>query len=119
MYSIIVAHDLGHGIGYQNSMPGPRLSQDWQHLKSKTTGHKIIMGRKTWDSLGPNSPLPNRKNAIITRNVKNVGLSQDSVASESTRSSSAGCLIPEGSDVVGNYSHSGVTIYNNIKSAIE
>ena len=41
------------------------LPEDLKHFKETTSGHPIIMGRKTWESLG--RPLPNRRNMIITR----------------------------------------------------
>ena len=43
------------------------LPEDLKHFKALTTGHPIIMGRKTWESLG--RPLPNRHNIVITRNA--------------------------------------------------
>ena len=41
------------------------LPEDLKHFKEMTSGHPIIMGRKTWESLG--RPLPNRRNMVITR----------------------------------------------------
>jgi dihydrofolate reductase len=43
------------------------LPEDLKHFKETTSGHPIIMGRKTWESLG--RPLPNRRNMVITRQV--------------------------------------------------
>lgn len=63
--TIIAAMDKNRLIGVDNSLPW-RLSADLQNFKKLTSGNAIIMGRKTWDSLG--RPLPNRKNIIITRN---------------------------------------------------
>lgn len=45
-----------------------RTGDDMQHLKSLTMGHPLIMGRKTYDSIG--KPLPGRTTIIITRNPK-------------------------------------------------
>ena len=42
------------------------ISEDFKHFKKVTTGHPIIMGRKTYESIG--RPLPNRLNIIVTRN---------------------------------------------------
>lgn len=64
--TIIVATDPDGGIGVNNSMPW-RLPEDMAHFKSLTTGHPVIMGRKTFDSIG--KALPNRRNIIITRNA--------------------------------------------------
>ena len=63
--TIIVATDPSGGIGINNSMPW-RLPEDMAHFKRLTTGNPIIMGRKTFDSIG--KPLPNRRNIVITRN---------------------------------------------------
>lgn len=43
-----------------------KISEDLKRFKALTTGHTVIMGRKTWDSL-PKKPLPNRRNIILTR----------------------------------------------------
>lgn len=52
-------------IGKDNGMPW-RLPKDMEFFKSQTTGHPIIMGRKTWDSLRGRA-LPNRRNIVLTR----------------------------------------------------
>ncbi|WP_332066255.1 dihydrofolate reductase [Bartonella sp. CB189] len=54
-------------IGCKGSMPW-HLSTDLKRFKSLTVGKPIIMGRKTWDSIG--RPLPDRLNIVITRNRK-------------------------------------------------
>lgn len=64
--SIIVAQALNKGIGFDNKLMW-RQSADLKRFKELTTGHTIIMGRKTFDSIG--KPLPNRKNIIISRNT--------------------------------------------------
>jgi dihydrofolate reductase len=64
--TIIVAMDAQRGIGIDNSLPW-RLPEDLARFKRLTTGHPIIMGRKTFDSIG--RPLPNRRNIVITRNA--------------------------------------------------
>ena len=63
--TIIVATDAQRGIGINNTLPW-RLPEDLAHFKRTTMGHPIIMGRKTFDSIG--RPLPNRRNIVITRN---------------------------------------------------
>ncbi|HLR51341.1 MAG TPA: dihydrofolate reductase [Candidatus Avamphibacillus sp.] len=65
MISLLVAMDTNHVIGFNNGMPW-HLPKDLQYFKEKTTGHTIIMGRKTFDSIG--RVLPNRKHIVITRN---------------------------------------------------
>ncbi|GIZ53614.1 dihydrofolate reductase [Noviherbaspirillum aridicola] len=63
--TIIVAMDRARGIGVDNKLPW-HLPEDLAHFKRLTTGHPIVMGRKTYDSIG--RPLPNRRNVVITRN---------------------------------------------------
>ncbi|MBI3730772.1 MAG: dihydrofolate reductase [Burkholderiales bacterium] len=63
--SIIVATDSKLGIGVDNKLPW-RLPEDLAHFKRTTSGHAIIMGRKTFESIG--RPLPNRRNIVVTRN---------------------------------------------------
>lgn len=61
--SIIVAHSNNRVIGHQGSMPW-HLPRDLQWFKSHTTGHPVIMGRKTYESIG--RALPNRRNLVIS-----------------------------------------------------
>ena len=63
--SIIAAMDENRAIGIKNTLPW-RLSDDLKRFKKLTLGHHIIMGRKTYESIG--GPLPGRENIIITRN---------------------------------------------------
>ena len=65
MISLIVAMDRNNLIGVNNQLPW-HLPNDLKYFKRVTTGHPIVMGRKTRDSIGRN--LPNRENVIITRN---------------------------------------------------
>ena len=63
---IIVAIDRNNGIGYQNRLPW-HIPEDMRHFRELTTGHTVLMGRKTWDSLPAKfRPLPNRKNIVLT-----------------------------------------------------
>jgi dihydrofolate reductase len=64
MLSIIVAVSENNVIGKDNDLIW-KLPRDMKHFKETTTGHCIIMGRKTFESNG--RPLPNRTNIIITR----------------------------------------------------
>lgn len=63
--SIIVAKGKNNVIGKDNDLPW-HLPGDLQHFKKTTTGHHLIMGRKTYESLG--RPLPNRVSIVLTRN---------------------------------------------------
>jgi dihydrofolate reductase len=65
--SIIVAMDEKRGIGKNNDLLF-RIAEDFKRMTEITSGHPIIMGRKTWDSLPENRrPLPRRYNIVITR----------------------------------------------------
>jgi len=64
--SIIAAMDSKMGIGKNGKIPW-HIAEDLQRVKKLTTGHTIIMGRKTFESIG--RPLPNRKNIIVTHNL--------------------------------------------------
>ncbi len=61
--SIIVALAEDNGIGKDNKLLW-HLPADLKHFKTLTTGHTIIMGRKTYESIG--KPLPNRRNLVLT-----------------------------------------------------
>lgn len=63
--SAIVAMSENRVIGDDNHLPW-HLPADLKHFKTLTTGHPILMGRKTYESIG--RPLPNRTNIIMTRN---------------------------------------------------
>ena len=63
--TLVVAIDEQRGIGVDNKLPW-HLPEDLAHFKRITSGHPIIMGRKTFDSIG--RPLPTRRNSVITRN---------------------------------------------------
>ena len=64
MISAIVAVDNNWGIGYNGELL-EHIPEDLIYFKTLTTGHTVVMGRKTWDSL-PKKPLPNRFNVVIT-----------------------------------------------------
>ena len=65
--SLLVAADEGHVIGYKNQLPW-RLPNDLKYFKNLTWGMPILMGRKTFESIG--KPLPGRKSIVITRNAQ-------------------------------------------------
>ena len=65
--SLIAAFDKNQAIGKNGDLPW-HLSSDLKHFKNITTGNTIVMGRKTFDSIG--RALPNRKNIVLTRNLK-------------------------------------------------
>ncbi|WHY95562.1 dihydrofolate reductase [Peribacillus simplex] len=65
MISLIVAMDQNRVIGKNNELPW-HLPADLQYFKKVTMGHPIVMGRKTFESIG--RVLPGRENVIVTRN---------------------------------------------------
>lgn len=61
----ILAMDSNMGIGYDNALPWPHNKRDMQWFRNCTSGHVVVMGRKTWESFG-SKPLPNRINVVLT-----------------------------------------------------
>jgi dihydrofolate reductase len=64
--SLICAMAENRVIGINNNLPW-HLSEDLKYFRRTTMGHSIIMGRKTWESIG--RPLPGRTNIVVTRNT--------------------------------------------------
>lgn len=64
--SMIAAIGRDRGLGYQGQLLW-RIPEDLKRFKALTTGHPVIMGRTTFDSIG--RPLPNRTNIVVTRNA--------------------------------------------------
>lgn len=64
MLSLIVAVAKNNAIGRNNKLLW-HISEDLKYFKATTTGHPVIMGRKTYESIG--RPLPGRRNIIVTR----------------------------------------------------
>lgn len=62
--ALVAARDRHGVIGKKNQLPW-HLPNDLRRFKELTTGHAILMGRKTWESLG--RPLPNRRNIVLSR----------------------------------------------------
>lgn len=65
MVTFVVAAAENNAIGKDNQLLW-KLPTDLKHFKTITSGSTVIMGRKTFDSMG--KPLPNRRNIVITRN---------------------------------------------------
>lgn len=61
----ILAMDLNMGIGFEGDMPWPHNKKDMKWFSDNTKGHVVVMGRKTWESLGCKK-LPNRINIVVT-----------------------------------------------------
>ncbi len=64
MTTIVVAMGEKNEIGFENQLLW-HLPKDLKHFKELTSGHPVIMGRKTYESIG--KPLPNRTNIVISR----------------------------------------------------
>ncbi len=65
--NVIVAMTNSRVIGKDGTLPW-HLSEDLKLFKAHTTGNIVIMGRKTFDSIG--RPLPNRRNIVVSKNIK-------------------------------------------------
>jgi dihydrofolate reductase len=66
--AIVAAVAHGGVIGRGNRIPW-RLPEDLAHFRELTTGHPVVMGRRTWESLPDRfRPLPDRRNVVVTRN---------------------------------------------------
>ena len=66
--SLVAAVARDRVIGRDGGIPW-RLLGDVRHFKSLTTGHAVVMGRRTWESLPDRfRPLPDRRNVVVTRN---------------------------------------------------
>ncbi|OHX13990.1 dihydrofolate reductase [Chromobacterium sphagni] len=62
--TLVAAMAANRTIGIENRLPW-RLPEDLKHFKAVTLGKPVVMGRKTWDSIG--RPLPGRRNIVVTR----------------------------------------------------
>ena len=82
MMSVIVAVSRNGVIGSENRMPW-HISEDLRRFKAITTGHPVVMGRKTWESLG--RPLPGRVNVVITRQAGFVPTTADGSTADAVR----------------------------------
>jgi dihydrofolate reductase len=69
MISMIVAMDNNRGIGIKNGLLWPRLAADMAQFKEHTHAKTVVMGRKTYDSMG--RALPGRRNIVLSRSAKN------------------------------------------------
>lgn len=69
---MVVAYDKNRGIGANNDLLWMRdLPADLKHFKKMTTGKSIVMGRKTFESIG-SKPLPDRQNIVLSRTATGV-----------------------------------------------
>jgi len=66
VFKAVAAMAANRVIGRDGALPW-KLPEDMKFFRTLTTGHPIVMGRKTWDSLG--RPLPNRRNIVLSRTM--------------------------------------------------
>lgn len=99
--TLVVAIDAQRGIGIDNRLPW-HLPEDLAHFKRVTLGKPIVMGRKTFDSIG--RPLPKRRNIVITRNS---GWSHEGVETASSLPAAIALLNGEAASIIG-----GAQIFN-------
>ncbi len=76
--SMIVARTRNLVIGKENKIPW-KISADLHFFKKVTMGYPIIMGRKTWESIG--RPLPGRRNIVVSRNTSYSAVGAELVSS--------------------------------------
>ena len=76
--TLIAARARNGVIGRNNQMPW-KIAGEQAYFKRMTMGHPIVMGRKTWESIG--RPLPGRRNIVVTRNGAYTAVSADVVGS--------------------------------------
>ena len=65
MVALVVAVAENGIIGQEGQLPWGRMPADLRHFKQLTLGHPVVMGRKTFDSIG--KALPGRPNVVVTR----------------------------------------------------
>ena len=83
MISAIVAVDENWGIGSNGDLLD-RIPEDLKRFKQLTTGHIVVMGRKTWDSLSK-KPLPDRLNVVISHRRSLLGMMSFSMPLEEAK----------------------------------
>jgi dihydrofolate reductase len=74
----IVAMSSGRVIGRNGTLPW-HLPEDLRFFRRTTTGHAVVMGRKTWESIG--RPLPNRRNIVVSRTHPDLPAGVDLISS--------------------------------------
>jgi dihydrofolate reductase len=68
MITALFAVDNTGGMGFQGSMPWPRIKEDMIWFKKTTQNNTVVMGKNTWTSTDMPTPLPGRTNVVITNN---------------------------------------------------
>jgi len=104
--SIIAAIADNGAIGRNNQLLW-HITEDLRYFKRITSGHTVIMGRKTWESLG--KPLPNRRNIVISRSLAAIYDSNSPANPDSNSPANPGSNSPE---------NPGVEVYSTIEQAL-
>lgn len=89
MITLIAAVSLNNVIGKDLDIPW-RISEDLKRFKNLTTGHNVVMGRKTYESLG--KPLPNRTNVVVTSRKEN-SYGEDVITANSLENAISKCNV--------------------------
>ncbi len=66
---MIVAMEAHGGIGFKGDLPWPKDLSDLRFFRDTTLGHKVAMGRKTWESIR-SKPLPDRENIVVSSKMR-------------------------------------------------
>ena len=113
MVKIIVAVSSNQVIGDSNKLLW-NLPADLKHFKNITTGHPIVMGRKTYESIG--RPLPNRRNIVITTqpDYKLEGVEVVNSIQEALLLTNNDCFIIGGGEIYKQTLHLADQIYMNL-----
>lgn len=108
--SIIAAIADDYAIGKSNNLPW-HLPADLKHFRQLTTGHAIVMGKRTFESL-PKGPLPNRKNIVLT-SVMSEGVNEGYFEADSLEDATYLCEKEEKVYIIG-----GATVYKQSISKV-
>jgi dihydrofolate reductase len=92
---VVAAADNGV-IGQDGIIPW-RIPEDLKRFKALTMGHRMVMGRKTWDSL-PRKPLPGRENVVLTRDAA-WGADGATTATDLAQALAAGAMVIGGAEI--------------------
>lgn len=109
--SIIAAIADNYAIGKSNNLPW-HLPADLKHFRQLTTGHAVVMGKRTFESL-PRGPLPNRKNIVLT-SVMSEGVNEGYFEADSLEDALFLCEHEEQVFIMG-----GATVYNQCIDKID
>ena len=99
MVALVVAVAENGIIGHKGQMPWGRMPADLRHFKELTLGHPVVMGRKTFDSIG--KALPGRPNVVVTRQRNWMAPNCEAAASVLAALERARALDPETVCVIG------------------